>query len=79
MVKNRYNFFLAVDGLKVTAHVLLVRDSLHLYVTFVPINISETYVILHSLHPRLSISMWMQLFQNVYHGNNSFLINFPQS
>ena len=48
-----------------TAFVLLVKDSLLPYVTSVPMHISVTCVSLHSLRPRLSISAWMRLFQDV--------------
>ena len=54
--------------------VLLVRDNLPPYVTSVPICISVTCVSLHSLHPRLSVNMWMLLFPDVCLGNASFLL-----
>ena len=73
-----YKYFVVADGLMVTALVLLVTHSLPPYVTSVPIYNCETCVILHSTHPRLSISTWMQLSQDVCHVNDCFLLDFPQ-
>jgi len=49
MVNNRLSLqtFVVADSLNVTALVLLVKDSLPHYVTYVPMYISVTYVILH--------------------------------
>ena len=67
-----------VDSPKVPALVLLIRDSLLPYVTSVPISNSVTCVSIYSLHLGLSIITWIQLFQDVYIGNVSFLLDFPQ-